>query len=172
MSDYQRKRDRSGELSQSGLQVILLQLGNFLTYVRKKDVMTMNRVFHNVTYVQGAPCSSLNLVFRQKLHHDYIFEIQYGISLILVMTSKSFLHPNIMNQIWLHFCESKDSKNFNTNILILALLGFISYFGIFQQLRWLWFLNILTGPLKTFSLAIISCPLHSTNFTVNFIKYV
>ena len=40
MSDYQRKRDRSEELSQSGLKVILLRLGNFHTYIRNKDVMT------------------------------------------------------------------------------------------------------------------------------------
>ena len=121
MSNYQRKRDRSGELSQSGLKVILLRLGNFHTYIRKKGVRTKpyvsfypvkvgcilqkkkhyplfkefwfglcfhikyrkppwkgySWVFHNVVLVQGAPCSSLNLVFRRKLRHDFIFGIPY-----------------------------------------------------------------------------------------------
>ena len=45
MSNYQRKRDKSGELSQSGLRVILLRLGNFHTYIRKKDAMTSLFVF-------------------------------------------------------------------------------------------------------------------------------
>ena len=39
MSYYERKRDRSGELRQAGLKVIL-KLGNFLTDIRKKDVRT------------------------------------------------------------------------------------------------------------------------------------
>ena len=36
--------------------------------------MIMKRILHNVIHVQGAPCSILNLVFRRKLRHDFIFE--------------------------------------------------------------------------------------------------
>ena len=39
ISYYQRKRDRSGKLHQSGLKVIH-RLGNFHTYIREKDVRT------------------------------------------------------------------------------------------------------------------------------------
>ena len=35
----QRKIDKLGKLSQSGLKVTLLRLGNFHTYIRKKNVM-------------------------------------------------------------------------------------------------------------------------------------
>ena len=39
MSNYQRKRDRSGELSQSGLKPVkaILRLGNFQILYQKKD---------------------------------------------------------------------------------------------------------------------------------------
>ena len=39
------KVDRSEELNQSGLKVILLWLGNFHTYISKKDAMTSLFVF-------------------------------------------------------------------------------------------------------------------------------
>ena len=44
MSNFQ-KRDRSGELGQSGLKVNPLRLGNFHTYIRKKDARTSPFVF-------------------------------------------------------------------------------------------------------------------------------
>ena len=45
ISNYQSKRDRSGELNQSGLKVILLRLENFHIYNQKKDARTSPFVF-------------------------------------------------------------------------------------------------------------------------------
>ena len=76
ISNYQRKRDRSGGLSQSGLKVILLRLGNFHTDVRRKDVMSSLFLFilfsKNWMYFPGKKTLS-----SKYFDLDCVFSVKY-----------------------------------------------------------------------------------------------
>ena len=68
MFNYPRKRDRSGELSQSGQKVIFLWLGNFNICIGRRDVMT------SLFYPVKIGCTSQKKIFLFKyFDRDCVF---------------------------------------------------------------------------------------------------
>ena len=87
-NNYEKKRYRSGELSQSGLKVIVLQLGNVHTYIREKDIMTSLIVFILSSIFQKKTVSSLQSILNSTV---FLYQIQE-------MTVNSVFHNVVLVQ--------------------------------------------------------------------------